>query len=147
MSRITITHGVVGGFMPPVPKKSAIIQVEDNGELSVTYNVKKDNSKEYNTFSGTVKDNSFVSFIDTLVSTFKTLPREDPPMSEDIYRFDHCISIDDGKGFRWENMPNQGCSVGRSTVQPTEEQRKQFKEACDGLFNLASSHAKTLVSE
>lgn len=61
---------------------------------------------------------------------------------EDVYKMDTSVSIDAEDRFRWENMPNQGCTTQPSRTLPSKEQVAKFKEMVEKLWILTEKHAK-----
>ncbi|KAI8815321.1 hypothetical protein BJ742DRAFT_783157 [Cladochytrium replicatum] len=149
MSRIVLTEGVVGGFVPATARQSIILDVEDDGSINFTHNIlRKGTRDDYSTLTSPKQFTASATvskFVDELVAAFRTLPRENPPGSEDIYGFDVSISIDyapeGGQKFRWENRPNSGCVASDSSVVPSDEEKAKFKHYVDRLINLAKTHA------
>ncbi|KAJ3084049.1 hypothetical protein HK102_000781 [Quaeritorhiza haematococci] len=90
MSRITLTEGVTGGFLPAIPRRMIILDLEDDGSVKVAHHVKKDGAgdDEYTVFESapTISKQEVHTLVTDLLTTFKTLPKENPPMSEDIYK-------------------------------------------------------------
>jgi hypothetical protein len=141
MTTIRLVEGVVGGFMPAVPRKQILIEVE-GGQVHIEKHVKSDAA---NAVDGYVQSKSTVSLqqvqatVDHCVSTLKSLPVENPSGSEDVYKQDVSIFVE-ADGFAWANVPNQGCAIQESNVKPTSEQIEHFKQIIQKITQLADLH-------
>ncbi|KAI9329143.1 hypothetical protein DFJ73DRAFT_861059 [Zopfochytrium polystomum] len=150
-TRLTVTEGVTGGFVAPTPRRSAILDFGGSNPPSIQLHTKRRGTRDQ--YDVTATDpaalGAFTAELDSVVATvlqtFKTLPLEQPTACEDIYGCDISIAIE-SPGFRWQNIPNQGCAASPSSVQPTEAQKALFKEIADSIFALANKHAKTPVA-
>ncbi|CAE7234335.1 unnamed protein product [Rhizoctonia solani] len=139
---VRLQHGITGGFAPPTP--SAIHQLGRSGDnpnvLLVESQIRPDGTPSLQGHPPknlAVGDSSHGStaLLDELHSILKEIPTESPPGSEDIYGLDTAIMwmSDD---LEWMNGGPQGCGIGVSSVQPTEEQKAKFKRAVEIVTEL-----------
>ncbi|KAJ3276223.1 hypothetical protein HDV01_005671 [Terramyces sp. JEL0728] len=139
---VQVVEGVVGGFAPAVPKRSVTVD-SVNGKVGIQKFVKSSDQKAVEGYLQTKSSelqSSEISELHTFINEFKGLPMEQPTGCMDIYGFDVSVKID-ADGFRWQNLPNQGCNSSPSLVTPTAEQKKQFKAIVDKINKLADQHA------
>jgi hypothetical protein len=141
MTTIRLVEGVVGGFMPAVPRKQILIEIE-GGQVHIEKHVK---SNAANAVDGYVQTKSTVeaqqvqATVDHCISTLKSLPLESPAGSQDVYKQDVSIFVETD-GFTWANVPNQGCDIQESSVQPSSAQIEHFKQIIQKITQLADSH-------
>ncbi|KAJ3324444.1 hypothetical protein HDV06_006855 [Boothiomyces sp. JEL0866] len=139
---VQVVEGVVGGFAPPVPKRSVIID-SVNGKVSIQKFVKSSDQQAVEGYLQTKSAElqaSEISEVTAFLNEIKGLPMEKPTGCMDIYGFDVSVKIE-AEGFQWQNLPNQGCNSTPSSVVPTAEQKKQFKSIVDKINQLADKHA------
>ncbi|KAF9078490.1 hypothetical protein BDP27DRAFT_1252179 [Rhodocollybia butyracea] len=135
---LRIQKGITGGFAPPTPSLIATITRPKNSDsLNIAASKRPDGTPELQSFAPKTlgSDSSTKSaetLIDELHGILKELPTEQPPGSEDIYKLDTSIfwGSDD---LQWYNGGPSGVSgqPGSSSVQPTAEQKAQFKRAVE----------------
>jgi hypothetical protein len=141
MTTIKLVEGVVGGFMPAVPRKQILIEI-DGPTVTIEKHLKSTDEKAvdgYLTTKATLETTKIKAEIDSFVSSVRVLPTEQPLGSQDIYQQDISIFVE-SDGFRWANVPNQGCDIQESTVKPTQAQKDQFKAIVQKIHQLADSH-------
>ncbi|KAI9205926.1 uncharacterized protein BJ171DRAFT_500126 [Polychytrium aggregatum] len=145
MSRITLTEGVVGGFVAPTPRRLVIIDLDESGGVQIQHHIKTGGSgpnAEYKVLQSPPEISvlEVTSLTNSIVQNFRALPREEPVGGEDIYHLDTQIAIET-PDFSWCNVANQGCNIVPSSVKPTDSQKQQFKAAAASLISLAEKYA------
>ncbi|KAJ3863856.1 hypothetical protein EV359DRAFT_42306 [Lentinula novae-zelandiae] len=139
---LRLQKGITGGFAPPTPSFIATItRPVDSDSLNITSASRPDGTPDLQSFApktlglGTLKVTALGSvsvegLIDELHGILKELPTEEPRGSEDIYGLDTSIfwGSDD---LQWMNGGMGGVTGQPGTVQPTPEQRAQFKRAVE----------------
>jgi hypothetical protein len=133
MLTIRLTKGVTGGFMPAIARKKVVI--EKNSQVQIS------NWEDNVSASATVNDGSIEAKIQEIVHKVSKLPTEIPIGAQDIYGFDVMIEIISGNKLLWKNVPNQGCNIIPSEVQPDAEQVETFQNAMEAILNMADYHA------
>jgi hypothetical protein len=141
---IQLVEGVTGGFIAPVPRKQIIIDWTST-DCSITRSVRSNAanaSDGYLTFNSaaTLESSVLLPLVTKTLEIFKGLPMEKPTASRDVYGFDVSISIV-APGLKWQNTPNQGCSITESSIVPNEEQRTTFKQIADEIELVATNYA------
>ncbi|KIO25547.1 hypothetical protein M407DRAFT_75600 [Tulasnella calospora MUT 4182] len=150
---VRLQRGIQGGFAPPTPSEvhNLTRSSDDPSNLLIQSAVRPDGTPELRQAGpkslsipeistlGVDDPKNVESRVAELESILKGLPTEQPPGSEDIYGMD--IGIMYGSdNLEWANGGPQGCSGGTSHVQPTEEQRKQFKRAVEIIKGLTEGN-------
>jgi len=138
--------GITGGFAPPTPSYVATItRPIDSQLLHIDCATRKDGTPHLESFApktlghdtnillGT--EASAKSLVDELYTILQSLPTEQPAGSEDIYGLDTSIFWGSAE-MTWVNGGmGRGGGVngqpGSSAVQPTVEQKAQFKRAVE----------------
>ena len=126
--------GITGGFAPPTPNAIfTVMRSPQRPDLQVTTAVRADGTPSLQDAapkSLSASDAKTIALVDELHNILKTIPTESPIGSEDIYKLDTSIAFGSGD-FTWMNGGPDGCGGGKSTVQPTEEDRAKFKRAVE----------------
>ncbi|KAJ4463899.1 hypothetical protein C8R41DRAFT_898733 [Lentinula lateritia] len=127
---LRLQKGITGGFAPPTPSFIATItRPVDSDSLNITSASRPDGTPDLQSFA---PKTLALGLIDELHGILKELPTEEPRGSEDIYGLDTSIfwGSDD---LQWMNGGMGGVTgqPGSSTVQPTPEQKAQFKRAVE----------------
>jgi len=145
---LRIQKGITGGFAPPTPSYIATItRPLNSSSLNIEHASRQDGTANLGSFApktlgndAEVNQASAEKLVDELHDILKSLPTEQPPGSEDIYGLDTSIfwGSDD---LTWVNggMGGGGGVTGQpgsSTVQPTTEQKAQFKRAVEIVQDL-----------
>ncbi|KAI8849868.1 hypothetical protein BC829DRAFT_390850 [Chytridium lagenaria] len=142
--RITLAEGVVGGFMPAVPRRFVILDVED-GHASIEHHVLKPGTREEYIVTKTAPTESLKSDLNTLVgdvlSGFKALPIEGAGPVEMIFMGWIPLSKLKGLGSAGKTLLPGGCNRMDSSVHPTDEQKRLFQSTVHKIVQLATSHA------
>lgn len=132
--------GIVGGFAPPIPDAIySLSKSSDQPHLLVTAAVRPDGTPEVQEAAPKQLDHGedISKLVEELVTILKDLPTEQPPGSQDIYGLNTSIVFGSDE-LQWVNGGPEGCSGGTSTVQPTEEQKEQFKRAVEIVEQIVS---------
>ncbi|KAH7871429.1 uncharacterized protein C8R40DRAFT_1072486 [Lentinula edodes] len=141
---LRLQKGITGGFAPPTPSFIATItRPVDSDTLNITSASRPSGTPDLQSFApktlalGTVEVTALGSvsvegLIDELHGILKELPTEEPRGSEDIYGLDTSIFWG-SEDLQWMNGGMGGVTgqPGSSTVQPTPEQKAQFKRAVE----------------
>ncbi|KAH8829717.1 hypothetical protein DL96DRAFT_1599294 [Flagelloscypha sp. PMI_526] len=137
---LRLQHGITGGFAPPTPSAvHTVTRPKDASQLAVASSVREAGTSSLQ--DATPKqlhvDQDTSQLVDELHAILKEIPTESPPGSEDIYGKD--ISIAWGSDdLQWMNGGPAGCGGGKSTVEPTEEQKAKFERAIEIVNTLVS---------
>ncbi|KAG6864515.1 hypothetical protein C0991_009002, partial [Blastosporella zonata] len=123
---------IAGGFAPPIPDAIYTIdKASDTSQLFVQSQIRPDGTPDLQLApSQSLSAEDHDVLITKLHNILKDLPTEQPPGSQDIYGLNTSIAwmSDD---LEWYNGGPAGCGGGESFVQPTEEQKANFKTAVD----------------
>lgn len=134
----------MGGFVPPTPSAiHTITQPLNSNTLMITSAIRTKGASDLSELpEKEIKSSEqhTASLLEELYTILKTIPTESPPGSEDIYGMDTGIFWG-SDGLQWANMVPEGCSSGRSTVQPTAEEKIKFKRAVDIVNELTEKKA------
>ncbi|KIP09763.1 hypothetical protein PHLGIDRAFT_102312, partial [Phlebiopsis gigantea 11061_1 CR5-6] len=131
---VRLQKGITGGFAPPTP--SAIFTIDGapgRPELHITSAVRPHGTPSLQDAlpkSLSASDANTQQLVGELYSILKSLPTEQPPGSEDIYRADVGIAFASGD-FTWMNGGPRGCGGGTSSVHATPEEKTKFKRAVE----------------
>ena len=82
-------------------------------------------------------DPSTQELVGELHEILKSIPTEQPPGSEDIYKMDVGIAFG-SDDLMWMNGGPSGCGGGKSEVQPTAEDKTKFKRAVEIVETLVN---------
>ncbi|KAJ7092919.1 hypothetical protein B0H15DRAFT_832952 [Mycena belliarum] len=137
---VRLQHGITGGFAPPTPDAVyTLTQMPNTPSLAITAAVRPSGTPSLQEAAPTALSHSDATsaLVDELHGILKAIPMEEPKGSEDIYGLDTSIAwgSDD---LEWYNGGPQGCGGGRSMVQPTAEQKAQFKRAVEIVEELVN---------
>ncbi|KAJ3193812.1 hypothetical protein HK101_004027 [Irineochytrium annulatum] len=143
--RIILAEGLTGGIMSVSPSRQVVLDLSDGRTSVELHKRKKGTRDDYNVMTG--EGQSLTGEMESLVSEVVTqiprLPMEEPTACEDIYECETSLQIE-GPGFRWQNVPPQGCSSCPSSTKPTDEQKNMFKSIVKSIFDFAERHATTV---
>lgn len=125
--------GIAGGFAPPTPQAIyTVTGTPAKSDLQVTSAVFEPGQGLQDAVPKSLAKSAdgVDGLLDELHSILKSIPTEQPPGSEDIYKLD--IGIMYGSAdLEWANGGPQGCGGGKSAVQPTAEQKAKFQRAVE----------------
>ncbi|PIL29388.1 hypothetical protein GSI_09440 [Ganoderma sinense ZZ0214-1] len=141
---LRLQEGIIGGFAPPTPNEIVTITgIPTQNLLNITSAVRPKGTRSLQDAlpkSISASDEHTVALVTELRTILGSIPTESPPGSEDIYGLDTSIAFG-MEGFEWINGGPQGCSHGKSWVQPTEEDKAKFKRAVAIVKELQAKNA------
>ncbi|KAG8981509.1 hypothetical protein FRB90_007183 [Tulasnella sp. 427] len=150
---VRLQNGIVGGFAPPTPNEvvtltrssddpsNVLVQAlsRPSGQPDlVDHGPKSLSVSEFSALSADDPKN-VDSRIAELEEILKNLPTESPPGSEDIYGLNIGIMYGSDR-LEWANGGPQGCGGGKSTVQATAQEKKQFERAVEIIKGLSGGN-------
>jgi hypothetical protein len=130
---ISLFLGITGGFAPPTPNAIyTVTRPKDHSTLNITCAERPTGTPSLQDLAPKSRphDADAEKLVEELHGILKQLPTEVPMGSEDIYGMDTSIAwgSDD---LMWCNGGPAGCGGGKSSVQPTQEQKKSFRRAVE----------------
>ncbi|RXW19708.1 hypothetical protein EST38_g6144 [Candolleomyces aberdarensis] len=139
---VRLQKGIVGGFAPPIPDAIySLSKSSDQPHLNVTAAVRPEGKPQVEEAAPKQlnHDDEIAKLVGELETILKDLPTEQPPGSEDIYGLNTGI-VFGSETLQWVNGGPEGCGggPGSSTVQPTPEQKEQFKRAVEIVEEIVS---------
>ncbi|OCB87868.1 hypothetical protein A7U60_g5002 [Sanghuangporus baumii] len=135
--------GITGGFVPPSPSAvHTLSKASEQTHVLVASAVRVDGGKSLSDADPKTLDVSGTSstelaLVDELHSILTSIPTESPPGSEDIYGLDTSIAWQ-SNDIIWVNGSPSGCVRGKSTVQPSEDEKAKFRRAVEVITELVA---------
>lgn len=138
MLSLYLQEGVVGGFIPPIPRKIIkIVPTEEEPTSALLRYTALEMNDNYRNVETTLNSSQLHQLYD-IITPLKALPTpwvandEDPGQFEDVYRLDTTIAIKTDN-WQWSNPVAEGCVHIKPSVQPTEEEQSKFKKVVDEI--------------
>lgn len=132
LASLAVTDGIVGGIIGPRPQVllAAGFDRVERGFRAVR---RKSGAEGDEVWVAELGPEQFRALLElALASGLPELPLESPPGCMDVYGRRRQIRLDYGK-VRWANGAPGGCDQGRSTVIPSEDERRRFDEVVGRL--------------